>query len=453
MKYIVTIAALLVAIGAGWWYVASQLVALPPPVSSMLATSSVQEANITGAASAATPTTAVAATTTLRSQNAAEAEKIASQAPARHSYQIVSTGVTTFYNNTGVIARPPKSSVFYGQDAAYQFVPPSYTDNGDGTVTDNNTGLMWQKDMGHKMTLAQAEAEASASTLGGHHDWRVADIKELFSLILYTGQVRGNTPIVPFIDTKYFDQPAGGEGMQFGDRPIDAQTLSATPSVARTMAGDSSIFGVNFVDGHLKAYPVVSPATGTANLKYYRLVRGDTAYGKNDFVSNGNGTVTDRATGLTWQQADSGRGMDWEHALGYCESLSLAGKDDWRLPSVKELQSLVDYSRSPETTRSPAIDSIFKTTQITDPDGTKDYPYSWSATTFLESARAGDEAAYVAFGRSLGKLRNGALVDAHGAGAVRSDPKTGSPSDYPQYFGPENDQRTVFNYVRCVRGM
>lgn len=372
-------------------------------------------------------------------------------AAAQLPYAIVGTDVTTYYGNSGIIAQPTPGAAFYGQDATYELDPPSYTNNGNGTITDNITGLMWQQNMGQPMTLADAEAEAKSSTLGGYHDWRVANIKELYSLIVYTGEVKGTMPVRPFIDTAYFDQPSGGTGTAIGDRPIDAQTLSATPSVALTMGNNQSTFGVNFVDGHLKAYPDISPTTHQENLKYYRLVRGDTSYGVNDFVNNGNGTITDRATGLMWQQEDSGTGMDWEHALAYCEDLSLAGHSDWRLPSAKELESIVDYSRSPETTDSAAINPMFQTTQITDPDGTKDYPFFWSATTFLNSATTGDEAAYVAFGRSVGKLANGTLVDAHGAGAVRSDPKTGNPADYPQYFGPQNDLRRVFNFVRCVR--
>ena len=63
-----------------------------------------------------------------------------------------------------------------------------------------------------------------------------------------------------------------------------------------------------------------------------------------DFTDNGNGTVTDNVTGLIWKQEDNETCFyTWEQALTYCEdSLILAGYSDWRLPNVKELESIVD---------------------------------------------------------------------------------------------------------------
>ena len=46
---------------------------------------------------------------------------------------------------------------------------------------------------------------------------------------------------------------------------------------------------------------------------------------------------------------------------------------------------------------------------------------------------------------------NMVLVDVHGAGAQRSDPKSGDPDDYPYGFGPQGDVIGIYNYVRCVR--
>jgi hypothetical protein len=73
-------------------------------------------------------------------------------------------------------------------------------------------------------------------------------------------------------------------------------------------------------------------------------------------VDNGDGTVTDTETGLMWQQGEGGF-MNWETALSYCENLVFPenqGYDDWRLPNINELQSLVDYSK-----HNPAIDSYY----------------------------------------------------------------------------------------------
>ena len=53
------------------------------------------------------------------------------------------------------------------------------------------------------------------------------------------------------------------------------------------MTGNEAVFGYNFVDGRLKGYPKYKPQTGAANTMYFRLVRGSTAYGINNFVANG----------------------------------------------------------------------------------------------------------------------------------------------------------------------
>lgn len=125
------------------------------------------------------------------------------------SYQIVETGQEKFYSDINEITKPGLNDVFYGQDANYSGNQPSYTNNSDGTITDNVTGLMWEQNMGAKMTYNEAFVKAEASTLAGNTDWRVPTIKELYSLILFTGKVKGETAIDMFINTDYFDQPLG----------------------------------------------------------------------------------------------------------------------------------------------------------------------------------------------------------------------------------------------------
>jgi Protein of unknown function (DUF1566) len=62
------------------------------------------------------------------------------------------------------------------------------------------------------------------------------------------------------------------------------------------------------------------------------------------------GTVLDTKTGLMWQQGQFG-------GLGSCDTLELGGYDDWRVPSLKELLTIVD-----ETRVSPAMDPVFSYT-------------------------------------------------------------------------------------------
>jgi len=86
-----------------------------------------------------------------------------------------------------------------------------------------------------------------------------------------------------------------------------------------------------------------------------------------DFTDNGDGTVTDDNTGLVWQEGEGGQ-KTWEDAISYCEDLSLAGYTDWRLPNIKELESITE-----DTLYNPAIDTNFF------PDANASY--YWSSTT------------------------------------------------------------------------
>jgi hypothetical protein len=90
-------------------------------------------------------------------------------------------------------------------------------------------------------------------------------------------------------------------------------------------------------------------------------------------IDNSNGTVTDESTGLMWQQETiKNNMMSWRQALAYCEGLNLGGHTDWRMPTIKELQSLVDYSRY-----NPAIDTTYFPTAVSS--------LYWSSTTYASN--------------------------------------------------------------------
>ena len=360
--------------------------------------------------------------------------------PAR-GFTVVDTGQDYCYDNTREVACPDPGEPFYGQDAQLIINAPSYRDNGDGTVTDLNTGLMWQQGFVSQATWAEAVAGAAAFNLAGYDDWRLPTIKELYSLIDFNGSVSN---LIPYIDTDYFDFEWG---TVTGGRVIDSQYWSATDYVGGPWNGRNLVFGVNFADGRIKGYPDVKQT-------YVRYVRDNTDYSVNDFVDNGDGTITDNATGLMWMRQDSGafgagtKGdgtLDWEEALAWADGLEYAGYDDWRLPNAKELQTIVDYTRAPDALdpdrRGPAIDPVF--------DATETESWFWTGTSHLDTG-GGTEGAYICFGQCFG-IYDGTQVNVHGAGAQRSDPKSGDPNDYPDGRGPQNDEVRIYNYARLVR--
>ena len=131
------------------------------------------------------------------------------------------TGQTKCYDNSAEITCPGVGEAFYGQDAQYLRTPMSFTDNSDGTVTDNVTGLMWQKCSAGQTNDAACSGSAmeynwfkasgtydatdnAASTdicgslsLSGFTDWRLPANKELMSIVNY------GTYLLP-IDEAYF---------------------------------------------------------------------------------------------------------------------------------------------------------------------------------------------------------------------------------------------------------
>ncbi|MBI5001171.1 MAG: DUF1566 domain-containing protein [Euryarchaeota archaeon] len=402
------------------------------------------------------------------------------------TYPIVDTSQFIFYNNSQAITPPTPGGDFYGQDAMCAGYQENYTLSADGkTVYDNVTELTWMQSpdtnmdgtvtYSDKLTYTQAcalPATLNAANYGGYSDWRLPTVKELFSLINFNGvepspTATSDAGAEPYISTDYggrtgYFEFAYGFTTEDADltgtneRIIDSQWATTTLYVANT----DQMFGVNFADGRIKAYP----ASASIGKKFcVSLVRGNENYGVNQFADNGDGTVTDSATGLMWSQDDSGAGKNWQEALAWVQtknSENYLGHDDWRLPNAKELQSIVDYTRSPDTTISAAIDPLFTCTQITNEKGVADYPFYWTGTTHLSthpenSASAG---VYVAFGRALGYMdpdgpgpASGSWVDVHGAGCQRSEFKQGNPADYPNGFGPQGDAIRIYNHVRLVR--
>lgn len=391
--------------------------------------------------------------------------------PETYSYPQIATGQVEVYDGNGnVISDLHPGDSLFGQDGNYlKGKKMSFKKNEDGTVTDLNTGLMWQAvPTAEGFDWNDAKEYCENLQLGGYDDWRMPTLKELFSISDFSSGW-------PYLDTTYFSL--------VDNETVDKseQYWSSNTYVGHTEEGQyNAAFGVNHATGHIKAYAAKAPEggmpqgpppagnnppqgvnpedngnppnpgqggrrpTGNPMLKHVRAVRGE-LYGVNDFHDNGDGTVTDRATGLMWAKYDNNKGVDWVEALYYAENLELAGYTDWRLPNVKELQGIVDYSYAPgakdPTLDRPAIDPMFDCSEIVNENGDKDYPYYWTSTSArFQKGKPYYYAWYVAAGRAVNPLG----LDFHGAGAVRFDTKH---ENGPAGEGGER----YYNYVRVVR--
>ncbi len=235
------------------------------------------------------------------------------------------TGLTACYDSSGSVISCPSPGQTLAQDGSYTSNSPSYTANGDGTVSDSNTRLTWQQqDDGILRNWQDADAYCESLSLGGYSDWRLPTKRELFSVVDF-GRYS------PSINTSFFP---------------NTKTDNYWTSSSDAANAWKVYFGVYRDDGcdlygysHWNNYYGVTTSYGSKSEVYYaRCVRGE-ELPSNVFSDNKNGTVTDAATGLTWQQTARDP-ASWENAISYCEALSLGGHSDWRLPDIKELESL-----------------------------------------------------------------------------------------------------------------
>jgi hypothetical protein len=296
-------------------------------------------------------------------------------------WQVEPTNQTKCWNDLDVIdctSFPCESDggpEFCGQDAQYEDTPRDFgcldaegapqdpcdeaADDGE-TVVDSLTGLTWQRTWGTERTWQQAREYCetlAAQQYAGHVDWRLPSYHELAGLLDF-GQDQ-----VPRIDQAAFpDTPLGrfwastpyvfdaGErwAVSFGDESWLTGTEDATEELA-----------VRCVRGE--------PYHGTTGAK--RFLTSDAA---------GGDVILDQATGFAWTRHWAG---PWKNALAGCEMLERGGMDDWRLPNVKELLSLVDVGLSdpssdfpnmPASMGDPMTDSshFWTSTSVNDQSGT-----------------------------------------------------------------------------------
>ncbi len=224
---------------------------------------------------------------------------------------------------------PGEGEDFFGQDANYIINPPSLTDNGNGIITDNLTGLMWEKksaaNEGLTYTYSEAVEYCKNFSLGDYTDWRLPSRKEFSTILNYEGYS-------PALDKRYFPDYTSNNVFYW----------TATDKI-----NDSNLNWVLQV-----SFGLFETRNKTTKKAKVRCVRGMHEPSQT-YTDNGNGTVTDNLTGLMWEQKtdDGGSGdkdntYTWKDALAYCENLVLGNYSDWRIPTPKELERLVDLSQS-----------------------------------------------------------------------------------------------------------
>lgn len=220
-----------------------------------------------------------------------------------------------------------------GEDSDYSIFPPTYSIHGNGTVTDSVTGLMWMSADGGEMTFENARIYADTLTFAGYNDWRLPTGMELFS-------IQHHQHSNPALDPAAFAQGTA-EYWWSGETQINDTT-----KVWVTNAGGG--FG-----NHRRTETISAGGTKRFHARAVRQVIPPVQLTVR-FTDNGDGTVTDQLTDLIWQTVPYSDSLTWEQALNYADTLSLAGETDWRLPNIKELQSVTDLRHY-----NPSFDTAF----------------------------------------------------------------------------------------------
>jgi hypothetical protein len=337
------------------------------------------------------------------------------------------TGQTTCYDtydgNMHLGAPMPCNGT--GQDGEIQegvgWPTPRFTDNGDGAVTDALTGLMWLKDgncISTKYPNFDANGEVNWQQAldfvnginsgtytecgAGYTDWHLPNMNELQTLLH-----AGFADSIPWLESRGFTN------VNFSYWTSTTQMYPNAQDDAWWVELDD---GTTYTERKTSAYHLVWPvrvALADAPALPWRTgqtecfdsngalisctgtgqdgdVRAGVAWPTPRFRDNGNGTVTDKLTGLMWlkdatclnthysAQVPNARAK-WQDALAIVAGINdgtygLCGSSytDWRLPNRKEIQSLLDYSNY-----TPALpdDNLFINLDSS-------YPFSyWTSTS------------------------------------------------------------------------
>ena len=197
------------------------------------------------------------------------------------------------------------------------------------TARDLVTGLEWQR---NESTFSHGWQEAGEVcrdlSLRGFSDWRLPTITELVGITDYTR-------LSPAISVQAFPNPK--TSLDYWSSTIDPFYLD----FVRTL---------DVANGEVNNSELTSS-------RYVRCVRAGISTGST-FIDNNDGTVQDLSFGLMWEKEIFSQFFTLSTAINYCQELSLGGFSDWRMPSVKELVTLLDFRTDPELNSAFSFDNL-----------------------------------------------------------------------------------------------
>ena len=264
---------------------------------------------------------------------------------------LIAQTVSRSMNNLPDSGQSASYTATFGEDNDYQINTQSFTNNSNGTITDNVTGLMWQQGDSGELTIENGITYCDNLVLGGFSDWRLPTKEESMSILNFD---RNN----PALNTTYF--------------PNTNAEYWWTSTVSFNNA--NNIWITNSGGGTGPKLKTETISAGGIKKFHARAVRTTaTPVNVSNFTDNGDTTITDNVTGLMWQKSPSNTAYNWEQALSFAENLTTATYSDWRLPNIKELVSL-----NSETTNAPSINTSFFPTIVS--------AKYWSSTTLFAPA-------------------------------------------------------------------
>jgi serine/threonine protein kinase/cold shock CspA family protein len=340
------------------------------------------------------------------------------------------------------------------------YIVNEYKDNYDGTITDYATGLMWEQSGWEKRMIYESALglvkSLNEERFAGYNDWRLPTTEELISLLeegkqytkLYIDDMfDGNQTCVWSADKRYSGSMCQ---VNFFSGYVGSNACN-TPSYVRLVR---SVNEEGSESSHRKLGKTEKKKSQRYNLRSTRVevyvdasihsssneVFGTDDSGKphyyleNQYIDNSDGTVTDYATGLMWQQSGSKNVMVYEDVGSYVRSLNITkpgGYRGWRLPTVEELVSLLDDDGQDYGFH---IDNIFADTQM----------MCWSL-----DKRAQFSAWYVNFNE--GRVQWGNRAYASYVRLVRSVNEDGSESSHKKPGKTEKEIFQRYNHTGTVK--